>query len=238
VRLEGRYGLIFNNHPVAGLAGRARGRPHQSRRHVPVRPQAGEKLPEEQQPVADTGPDSDGDGVPDSKDQCPDTPKWARADARGCLPDNDSDGIDDSKERVPRHAGRNADRCEGLRGAVAAAGPGDAAAGRADRAGRSPDEDKDGVPDASDKCPHTGPRMDVDANGCIKPEDVTLHNVHFDIDSARLTADGYTLLRQVAASMKAQPDLRLEVIGLPTATGPDKHNQVLSQRRAQVVASS
>lgn len=29
-------------------------------------------------------PDSDGDGVPDSKDQCPDTPKGVKVDANGC----------------------------------------------------------------------------------------------------------------------------------------------------------
>jgi len=28
--------------------------------------------------------DSDGDGVPDSKDECPDTPKGAKVDERGC----------------------------------------------------------------------------------------------------------------------------------------------------------
>ena len=39
--------------------------------------------------------DTDGDGVPDTKDKCPDTPKGARVDATGCPQDTDGDGVFD-----------------------------------------------------------------------------------------------------------------------------------------------
>jgi outer membrane protein OmpA-like peptidoglycan-associated protein len=45
------------------------------------------QAPPKAAPVAKPAPaprDSDGDGVPDSKDQCPNTPKGATVDARGC----------------------------------------------------------------------------------------------------------------------------------------------------------
>ena len=45
--------------------------------------------------------DSDGDGVPDSLDKCPGTPKGVQVDANGCPLDSDGDGVPDyrSEER-------------------------------------------------------------------------------------------------------------------------------------------
>ena len=45
--------------------------------------------------------DSDGDGVPDSKDACPNTPHGALVDARGCPLDSDGDGVYDGIDRCP-----------------------------------------------------------------------------------------------------------------------------------------
>lgn len=45
--------------------------------------------------------DSDGDGVPDSKDDCPNTPKGAYVDARGCPHDSDGDGVWDGIDECP-----------------------------------------------------------------------------------------------------------------------------------------
>lgn len=49
--------------------------------------------------------DSDGDGVYDSKDQCPGTPKGTKVDAKGCpLPsriDSDKDGVFDDEDQCP-----------------------------------------------------------------------------------------------------------------------------------------
>ncbi|MFY9397402.1 MAG: OmpA family protein [Desulfomonilia bacterium] len=45
--------------------------------------------------------DSDGDGVPDSKDRCPDTPHGVPVDAAGCPLDTDGDGVADYLDECP-----------------------------------------------------------------------------------------------------------------------------------------
>jgi OOP family OmpA-OmpF porin len=45
--------------------------------------------------------DADGDGVPDSKDRCPNTPKGAAVNADGCPKDSDGDGVPDYKDNCP-----------------------------------------------------------------------------------------------------------------------------------------
>jgi len=60
--------------------------------------------------------DADNDGVPDARDQCPNTPRGARVDAKGCELDSDKDGVVDSKDKCPNTAaGMKVDKdgCEG-----------------------------------------------------------------------------------------------------------------------------
>src|SRR5207247_3806698 len=45
--------------------------------------------------------DSDGDGVLDNRDRCPDTPPGASVDSRGCPSDSDNDGVPDGVDRCP-----------------------------------------------------------------------------------------------------------------------------------------
>jgi OmpA-OmpF porin, OOP family len=45
--------------------------------------------------------DSDGDGVPDSRDDCPNTPKGVAVDERGCPLDTDGDGVADYQDKCP-----------------------------------------------------------------------------------------------------------------------------------------
>jgi len=45
--------------------------------------------------------DSDGDGVPDNLDKCPDTPKGVKVDANGCPLDTDGDGVPDYLDKCP-----------------------------------------------------------------------------------------------------------------------------------------
>lgn len=45
--------------------------------------------------------DSDGDGVPDRRDQCPDTPKGVPVDRNGCPLDSDEDGVPDYRDKCP-----------------------------------------------------------------------------------------------------------------------------------------
>jgi Thrombospondin type 3 repeat len=91
--------------------------------------------------------DRDGDGVPETLDRCPDTPRGAVVDARGCPIDSDHDGVADGVDECP----------------ITPAGV------RVDGLGCPVDGDHDGVPDYHDRCPATPQGVSVDAAGC--PED-------------------------------------------------------------------
>ncbi len=88
--------------------------------------------------------DSDGDGVPDGIDQCPDTPRGAKVDAKGCPIDSDGDGVYDGIDQCP-------DTPKGA---------------KVDARGCPIDSDGDGVPDGIDQCPNTPRGAKVDAKGC------------------------------------------------------------------------
>jgi OOP family OmpA-OmpF porin len=45
--------------------------------------------------------DQDGDGVNDEKDECPDTPRGATVDEKGCPSDSDGDGVFDGIDKCP-----------------------------------------------------------------------------------------------------------------------------------------
>ena len=90
--------------------------------------------------------DADYDGVPDYLDKCPYTPKGVKVDADGCPLDSDGDGIADYLDKCP-------DTPTGV---------------RVDNNGCPLDSDGDGVPDYLDKCPNTPAGTVVDENGCPK----------------------------------------------------------------------
>ncbi len=112
--------------------------------------------------------DTDNDGVPDSRDNCPDTPAGANVDKHGCPLDRDGDGMADYLDACPDVAGVKAlngcpdrdndgvsdatDRCPDVAGSVALKG--------------CPDTDNDGVADLDDKCPNTKSGSRVDVTGC------------------------------------------------------------------------
>lgn len=53
-------------------------------------------------PEAPAAPaDRDQDGVPDSRDRCPNSPRGAQVDAQGCELDSDGDGVVNSKDQCP-----------------------------------------------------------------------------------------------------------------------------------------
>lgn len=112
--------------------------------------------------------DSDGDGVSDKKDKCPDTPAGVQVDENGCPLDRDKDGIPDYKDDCPDEPGEAS-----LNGCPDR--DGDGIADKDDdcpdvpglkKFKGCPDTDEDGVPDPQDKCPDTPKGCPVDANGC------------------------------------------------------------------------
>jgi len=93
--------------------------------------------------------DDDGDGVVNEMDNCPDTPAGAAVDANGCPTDGDGDGVFDG-----------IDQCDDTpAGAVV------------DATGCPTDGDGDGVFDGIDQCDDTPAGAIVDATGCPADSD-------------------------------------------------------------------
>lgn len=97
------------------------------------------------------------------------------------------------------------------------------------------DSDSDGVADDKDRCPGTAKGSTVDSNGCVTIEKVTLKGVSFAPGSSTLLPGASASLREVAAAMKANPKLKVEIGGHSDAMGDDAKNLALSQRRAESV---
>jgi OOP family OmpA-OmpF porin len=166
--------------------------------------------------------DSDRDGVMDGVDKCPDTPRGAKVDANGCPIDSDGDGVPDG-----------IDKC-----------PGTPHGTKVNPEGCPNDSDGDGVTDDRDRCPDTPRGTRVDANGCPEPQAVfepgkktlVLEGVTFATNSSQLTGESNAVLDRVAAALKANPDVRVEVGGHTDNTGTNAINRRLSKDRAKAVA--
>lgn len=111
--------------------------------------------------------DSDGDGVPDKLDMCPETPAGVKVDEFGCPVDSDGDGVPDYLDECPNTP------------------PGYLV----DDSGCIVDTDNDGVPDDIDKCPYTPAGVEVDEFGC--PVDSDGDGVPDYLDGCLDTPSGY-----------------------------------------------
>src|SRR5689334_7777713 len=63
------------------------------------------------------------------------------------------------------------------------------------------------------------------------------HGINFDHDSDRLKPDSAAVLKQVAAGLEKNPNLKLEIDGYTDSVGDATHNLDLSRRRAEAVRS-
>lgn len=156
------------------------------------------------------GLDQDGDRIPDSEDWCSGTPAGAKVNPDGCATgeiDVACDrGLPEPKPRVVPTA------VNGAR-----------------------DTDGDGVTDADDRCPGTPKDAETDDNGCVKIEKVVLKGVNFATGSAKLLPAASDTLRTVAAAMKANEKVEVEIGGHTDSVGDEAKNQGLSERRAKSV---
>ena len=113
--------------------------------------------------------DSDGDGVRDKDDKCPNTPSGVAVDKNGCPLDSDGDGVPDYLDACPNEAG-TVNGCPDSDGDGVADKddqcPDTPAGVKVDARGCPFDSDGDGVPDYLDKCPDTPVSARVDAEGC------------------------------------------------------------------------
>lgn len=97
------------------------------------------------------------------------------------------------------------------------------------------DGDKDGVKDDDDHCLDTPMGTEVNGMGCAKERNIKLEGVHFEFDSARLTAESMAILDRTARVMKENSDLNFTVGGHTDSMGSDTYNMTLSDRRAKAV---
>lgn len=160
-------------------------------------------------------PDEDGDGVPDSRDKCPGTPKGVKVFSNGCPLDTDADGVPDYLDKCP----------DTPRGATV------------DANGCPSDSDGDGVYDGIDKCPQTPAGVKVEADGCPAVGDVlvSIDDINFAFDSAKLRPEAKPALDDAVSRMKASPSVAIKLVGHTDSTGPADYNMGLSVRRAKAV---
>lgn len=163
----------------------------------------------------DGGRDTDGDGVRDGLDRCPNTPRGALVDEHGCALDGDKDGVADGIDQCPNTPPGvqvNAVGCD-----------------------RSKDSDGDGIFNSADQCPNTPKGLPVMKNGCGESQSVLLQGVIFDFDTARLNVGAEKILVRVAQLLNASPGFVVELQGHTDSLGNAEYNQQLSYRRANAV---
>lgn len=99
-----------------------------------------------------------------------------------------------------------------------------------------PDSDGDGVIDPNDLCPDTPRGMRVDERGCaVKAQRLVLRNINFEFNKATLTADGRAILDGIAAGLRGQPTMAVDIEGHTDSIGSNAYNQKLSKARANSV---
>jgi OOP family OmpA-OmpF porin len=152
--------------------------------------------------------DSDGDGVLDDKDECPNTPKGVQVDKVGCPLDTDGDGIPDYEDKCP-------DTPKGV---------------KVDEVGCPLDTDGDGVPDYKDECPGTPKGAPVNAVGCW-----IVKGLLFDYDKWDIKAQYFDELDVAVKVLDMNPSLKVQIQGHTDSMGSDGYNQTLSEKRAGAV---
>lgn len=177
--------------------------------------------------------DADGDGVSDLFDKEPNTPAGVAVDGSGRSLDVDTDGVPDHMDTDPFSA----------KGA------------KVDENGKEIDSDNDGVADGSDIEPNTKPGALVNFQGktieltasnnssnvtnnssTTVMNGVILPSVYFKVNSSNINYwSSYEALATVAKLLKANPSLKLNVIGNCDRTATEQFNDDLAKRRADEV---
>jgi outer membrane protein OmpA-like peptidoglycan-associated protein len=161
-------------------------------------------------------PDSDGDGVFDDLDECK-TVKGPKEN-KGCpWPDSDNDGLSDNKDDCPTISGPIENRgCP------------------------YGDTDGDGVNDNVDPCPKTaGP---IENKGCPVIEkkdqeviDMAVKNLEFETSKDIIEESSKPSLNTLADKLKQKGEWNLLLSGHTDNVGDDDANMILSKNRAEAV---
>jgi outer membrane protein OmpA-like peptidoglycan-associated protein len=173
--------------------------------------------------------DSDGDGILDPDDECPNDPedKDGFQDSDGCPDnDNDNDGILDVDDNCPND-------------------PEDKDGFEDDDGCPDCDNDGDGVlecPTVVDKCPDQ-PAPDT-ADGCPQKYKLVVvteskieikQTVYFATNKSVIKRVSFPLLNEVAQALQDNPTIEVRIEGHTDSRGSDKHNLKLSDDRANSV---
>jgi outer membrane protein OmpA-like peptidoglycan-associated protein len=147
--------------------------------------------------------------------------------------DRDHDGAPDSKDQCPEFA-EDRDGVQDTDGCPE----------------EDPDADRDGVSDEYDECPTTPETINgiQDTDGCPDAGDrrvvfddgefTVLDTIRFNSGSSEVHMSAYTLLDQVALTLRASPEIEhIRIEGHTDDTGPREVNMALSQKRALAVKS-
>lgn len=203
--------------------------------------------------------DTDGDGVVDQFDRCPDTRLGVPVDGFGCPTDSDRDGVPDFLDKCPGTAAGVAVDANGCPKEVKASAPVDSdgdgvedgrdrcpdtpAAVQVDANGCPKDSDGDGVADFEDRCPETPAGTAVDTTGCPAPPpaapaptpaSMTLE-LQFTTGEAAIRPAFARDLQAAADFIKAHPEGRILIEGHTDSIGSVESNLALSKARAAEV---
>ncbi|MFC3122317.1 OmpA family protein [Agaribacter flavus] len=168
-----------------------------------------------------TRPDTDGDGVYDAIDRCPNSAPGTEIDATGCSIDLDGDGVPNNQDQCPTTpAGVKVDEsgCEIV----------------------LKDSDGDGVYDDKDRCANTPTSDKVDAVGCsiLEEEEVSVSlDILFPNNSSVISNPDSDKIEAFVAFMKRYPNTEAVIEGHTSTVGEAAYNQFLSEKRAQSVRS-
>ncbi len=208
-------------------------------------------------------PDTDGDGILDADDMCPDQAedRDGYQDSDGCPEaDNDSDGILDGDDKCPLEA-EDKDGFEDDDGCPEADNDRDGVLDGDDKCPLEPedregfededgcpdpDNDRDGIADADDLCPLEPETKNnyADEDGCPDEQNVRVvgdkivldEKIRFWTDSYVIRAMSYPVLTKLATLLNAHPEYtHVAIEGHADSRGAEEVNLRLSKLRANAV---
>lgn len=194
------------------------------------------------------GIDSDGDGVSDAKDRCPETASGVLVDKKGCPIDSDGDLVPDGLDHCPGTS-RKAYGTVDINGCAIDSDfdgipdyidncPNNKKGAHVDESGCPIDSDGDSVPDGLDDCPNTLFGVDVDKNGCI---DLTVLakplvlNIDYLSGSFEVDPNNRERLKSLSRILNFVKDIKLDINGYTDNIGTTVANKKLSEKRAKRV---
>ena len=174
-----------------------------------------------------TSKDSDGDGVPDDVDRCPEQAedRDGNLDADGCSEiDADGDTVPDTRDSCPLES-EDVDHVQDEDGCP------------------DPDNDGDGIEDARDACPDSAgaaerqgcPAKDYPGITVTERELRLASGIQFEANTATIRSVSLGLLDTVAEVLRDQPRMTIEIGAHTDSQGADADNLLHSQERAESV---